>query len=233
MLKRYWKISVIFIFFLSLSCNTSEIEPDPTRVGFNFFPLRVGDFRIYQVEEIDFSIFGDIDTNRFQLKEAVIDSFLNQTNEISYILQRLTRVNENQPWVSDSVWTARINQSQAIVVENNEPFIKLVFPVEEGKIWDGNKLNGRNVDEYEMKALFETLSLETGIIESSVTIIQNDNQDSIIMRDKRIEAYGINIGLVYKEIVNLQFCSATDCIGLGIIEQGRKLKQSIIDYGKE
>ena len=39
--------------------------------------------------------------------------------------------------------------------------------------------------------------------------------------------------LVYKKIEILQFCADPDCVGLEIIEVGGKLKQKIIDFGKE
>lgn len=207
--------------------------PDTTRVGFDFFPLQVGDFRVYQVEEITKTVLFGYDTARFQLKESLVDSFPGQGGDIIYLLHRSKRLSANDAWELDSVWTARRNQTQAVTVESNVPFIKMVFPIDENKIWDGNKLNSADNDTYEMRNLF--VSFDTGftIFEETLTVIQNERLDTIDFWDYRKEVYGLNIGLIYKNSRFLKFCSDDDCIGQKIIERARILKQTIIDYGKE
>lgn len=207
--------------------------PDPARVGFDFFPLQVGDFRVYQVEEITKNVLIEYDTARFQLKESLVDSFPGQGGDIIYILHRSKRLSASDTWQLDSVWTARRNQSQAVTVESNVPFIKLVFPIEENKIWDGNKLNSADNDRYEMVNLFASFDTGLEIIENTLTVIQNEKLDSIDVLDYRKEVYGLNIGLIYKSSRIIKFCNDDDCKGLKIIEQARILKQTIIDYGKE
>ena len=76
-------------------------------------------------------------------------------------------------------------------------------------------------------------SLESISFGNTITVIQNDFRDNITMNDVRTEVYAENIGLVYKNIEILQFCADPDCVGLEIVEVGRKLKQKIIDFGKE
>ena len=230
-------IKIIFAFFsivlLWFACNTRELLPDPTRVGFDFFPLQVGDFRVYQVEEITKSVLFGYDTARFQLKESLVDSFPGQGGDIIYLLHRSKRLTEIDTWKLDSVWTARRNQSQAVTVESNVPFIKLVFPIDENKIWDGNKLNSADNDAYEMRNLFASFDTGLEVIEETLTVIQNEKLDSIDILDYRKEVYGLNIGLIYKTSSLLEFCDDDDCLGQKLIEQGRILKQTIIEYGKE
>ncbi|MCZ6521759.1 MAG: hypothetical protein O6848_09720, partial [Bacteroidetes bacterium] len=141
-----------------------------------------------------------------------------------------------QTWSLDSVWTTRRTAIQGIVVENNTPFVKLVFPVDENKTGDGNVLNTKEFDEYQMVNVFREFvidSLESISFGNTITVIQNDFRDNITMNDVRTEVYAENIGLVYKNIEILQFCADPDCVGLEIVEVGRKLKQKIIDFGKE
>ncbi|MCZ6899744.1 MAG: hypothetical protein O7F74_05870 [Bacteroidetes bacterium] len=207
--------------------------PDTTRVGFDFVPLQVGDFRVYQVEEITKTVLLGFDTARFQLKESLVDSFPGQGGDIIYLLHRSKRLSANDAWELDSVWTARRNQTQAVTVESNVPFIKMVFPIDENKIWDGNKLNSADNDAYEMRNLFASFDTGLTIFEETLTVIQNEKLDSIDILDFRKEIYGLNIGLIYKNSSFLEFCDDFDCLGQKEIEQGRILKQTIIDYGKE
>jgi len=218
---------------LWFACNPEELIPDTTRVGFDFFPLQVGDFRVYEVEEITKTVLFGYDTARFQLKESLVDSFPGQGGDIIYLLHRSKRLSVNDAWDLDSVWTARRNQNQAVTVESNVPYIKMVFPIDENKIWDGNKLNSADNDAYEMRNLFASFDTGLEVIEETLTVIQNEKLDSIDILDFRKEVYGLNIGLIYKSSSYLEFCDDIDCLGLKEIEQGRILKQTIIDYGKE
>jgi len=218
---------------LWFACNPKELMPDTTRVGFDFFPLQVGDFRVYEVEEITKTFLFGFDTARFQLKESLVDSFPGLGGDIIYLLHRSKRLSANDAWNLDSVWTARRNQSQAVIVESNVPYIKMVFPIDENKIWDGNKLNSADNDAYEMLNLFTSFDTGLEVFEETLTVIQNEKLDSIDILDFRKEVYGLNIGLIYKSSSYLEFCDDIDCLGLKEIEQGRILKQTIIDYGKE
>ncbi|MDN5202386.1 hypothetical protein QQ008_13450 [Fulvivirgaceae bacterium BMA10] len=221
---------IILVALTFLQCDTEKLAPDEARVGFSYFPLEVGRYRIYDAREITYSILS-FDTTNFQLMEAVVDSFSNQENTITYILNRSIRSDENDPWELDSVWTARRTPQQAIVTENNVPFLKLVFPVKERQPWDGNLLNTREEDPYEITALNEALTL----IEDdpfSVLTVEQSNEDDLTKVDRRFETYAQDIGLVIKESTILRFCTESDCLGQNIIEQGRSFRISLLEYGK-
>ncbi len=220
-------------------CESEYLAPDTGRSGTDFFPLEVGQYRTYTVEKITFSFLEVPDTSRFFLKEVVADSFLNQTNTPTYRLERFTRTEENQPWQLDSVWTAIKDTRRAVVTENNVPFIKLTFPLRTDLQWDGNVLNTQLEDIYELQPTTEELHHEIespldSLLSSSITVIQERSQDTTLAKIDVLETYAENIGLFYKKTVRLQFCNTdTACIGQGIIEAGRKFKQTLIAHGKE
>ncbi|MCZ6693911.1 MAG: hypothetical protein O6939_08405 [Bacteroidetes bacterium] len=222
--------------FVSVACSNETINPGGQRVGFAHFPLEIGLFREYEVEDINLLFNGQNDTSNFLLRELIVDSVDNDDGTINYTLHQFSRQDTTQTWSLDSVWTTRRTAIQGIVVENNTPFVKLVFPVDENKTWDGNVLNTKEFDEYQMVNVFREFvidSLESISFGNTITVIQNDFRDNITMIDVRTEVYAENIGLVYKNIEILQFCADPDCVGLEIVEVGRKLKQKIIDFGKE
>ncbi|MEO1052192.1 MAG: hypothetical protein AAFX87_16285 [Bacteroidota bacterium] len=228
------RLTLISLTVLILGACGETVAPDTVRVGFDFFPLETGQFREYDVEEITFDIFGNIDTARFDLREQVVDSFVNQAGDLTYILHRSTRLNEMEDFELQTVWSARRNANQAVQIEENIPFIKISFPIDNELSWDGNALNTLDEDQYEMDSIFSRyITLNNDTIDNTLTVIQNDNQDFIIMQDRRVEIYGLNIGLVSRQSTLLNYCDDPDCIGQQIIETGSIITQTITAYGKE
>ena len=64
-------------------------------------------------------------------------------------------------------------------------------------------------------------------------MIQEDNDDFTVNLIRRFEIYGQDIGLVYKEEIDLRYCTEQECIGQQIIESGQELRQSLLEYGQE
>lgn len=222
---------LIGVLFFFVSCGTETLPPDPDGVGFTYFPLEVGDFRIYQIHQEEFSIFAESDTFDFQLKELVADSFAT-SDETTYVLHRFSRVDESEPWDLDSVWTARRTANHAIVTENNIPFAKLVFPVSLNQIWDGNIFNTRTTDEYEVTEINGEFDTPAGNFNETLTVFENNEPDVLIFQDIRQVVYARNVGVIYKNSSILDFCN-TDPGCLGTLEFGTNFEQTLIEYGKE
>lgn len=217
------------------ACTESE-EPDIEAIGYDFFPLEVGNYRIYAVNEIVWEANKILpDTMIYDLKELISDSINAGGVELIYILQRWKRSITDPVWKLDSNWSTYRNAIQAVVGENGIPVIKLVFPLEESKSWDSNGLNESSPDDFQMSSVFSPYSNDFGMYESSVTVIQEEKLDSLIELDYRIEIFAKDIGLVEKVDSHLIFCQDpdVDCLGMKIVEEGRTLKQVLIEYGKE
>lgn len=225
----------IFIFiilsFIALSCSeTKEIAPEKT--GLNYFPLEVGNYTIYQVEGVEYINPIDSVTFSYQLRESVVDSFQNLESGISYKLLREIRGDESNPWITDSVWTARKDEIRAVRTENNVAFINLVFPIKENKTWDGNGFNEMDADEYEMVEVEQSFEGAFNSFDKAVTVIQEYIPDTFINFISKKEVYSKDVGLVYKENIILKFKQGDD-YGKEIVESGIRYFQSIIDYGQE
>lgn len=218
-------------FLLVLLACTDTLPPDPGGVGFTYFPLRVGDFRIYQVHREQFSIFAESDTVDFQIKELVVDSFPAQ-NEFTYVLHRFSRSDESQSWELDSVWTARRTANHAVMVENNVPFARIVFPVEQDKVWDGNIFNSLSPDEYQITETQGNMQTIAGSFANTLTVTENNEPDTLIFQDIRTAVYARDIGLIYRFSSILDFCNSEPSC-LGTLEFGTKIEQTLIEYGRE
>ena len=218
--------SVLFL----VSCD-EPLLPDASATGLSYFPLEVGAYRSYQVNSITFSQFVPNDTAEFQLKEAVVDSFLVEGQPV-FVLHRFNRQSTEDSWELDSVWTARRNQNHAIVVENNVPFLKMVFPIRMNRTWDGNLFNTLPRDEYEITDTKGELEVPAGTFTPVLTVFENNDPDTLIFQDIRRSVYAPEIGLIYKMSSILNFCNQTpEC--LGTLESGIKFEQMLIEYGKQ
>lgn len=229
------KIRYILLFaVISALCwrcsETKEISPE--ELGTNYFPLKTGTYSIYQV---DGAIkINDDDSVGFSylLKESVVDSFQNLESGISYKIERQKKFHENDPWVTDSIWTARIDDHTAVRTEHNVPIASLTFPLRENKSWDGNKLNSKYKKEFEMINIGQPYIGSFGTYEATVTVIQEYLPDFFDKNISAKEIYSKYEGLVYKENIILDYKQDGD-YGLEKIETSLVYFQHLIEYGQE
>ncbi len=226
-----------------VSCETSpEIAPES---GLDYFPLRVGDYQIYSIEEIQ--IQNSIEQRfKYELKHKLIDSAINLEGGYSYTIQRQTRSNSSLPWQLIDLWTSSQSGREAIIKEGNVSYVKLTFPAINGLEWNGNSYNtlggdqscGDNKDHacdvYKLISLGDEFALSNGLtFNETLTIIQSENTDLIVKQDVRTEVYAKNIGLIYKESVVLEYCTSSNCLGEQKVDKGLRYKQTIKEYGSE
>lgn len=234
-MRRLGKILSVFI--ITISCSEEPIELD---FGYAYQPLRVGLTWIYEVEET--SIVQAIETTlRYELKVAVIDSFKTDGGIYSYWLQRQTRSDANQPWQALDTWSIQQTANQLLQNESNITFVKLVFPPASGLTWNGNQFNnlaengnifnGQGSAFYELTAVGEAIELPSGQrFEKTLTVINNDFEDAIVGQDKRYESYAEGVGLIYKETIQLEYCTTPACLGQQTIDRGVIYKQTLKSY---
>ncbi|HRI78508.1 MAG TPA: hypothetical protein PLR06_03150 [Cyclobacteriaceae bacterium] len=213
----------------------------PKGTGTEYYPLKLGIFWTYKVIETHITQVGGQTNSQYEMKIQVADSFPSE-GQIFYRLLRYTRQNATEAWSSLDTWSSRKDQFQAILQEGNIPYIKLAFPLVEGKTWNANALNtlgGKDkcadgsvgCENYAVNNLAKSFQ-DTGIsYEDSVTIIENNEDDPIVGKDVRKSVYARSIGLIYREITTLEYCTIGNCIGKQIVETGVIMKQTLIDHG--
>lgn len=230
--------NVLLGFLLFVQCSESSLQPDPSRLGFDYFPLQVGTYRIYDVEEVNYTVTEEFESN-YELRESVVRKEIDLSGDSIFVLHRHKRL-EGEDWVLDSIWTARHESTRAVLVENNIPFVKMVFPIQNDSIWDGNILNIRNTDWYRYD-LTRADTLLNGIAYSDIVkVIQSDAGEDILGRDDRIEIYSRGIGLLIKESITLKYCNEEDeqgntrlCDDIIQVIGGRELRQTLKEHGNE
>ena len=225
----------ILAFFISAvfwQCTETK-EVNPSSLGTKYFPLEVGDYRIYSVSGVEYISTLDSIEFSYMLKESVVDSFTNLESGVSFKMQREKKYTEEGTWEIDSIWTARKDQRIAVQVENNVPYIKLSFPISDSLKWDGNGLNDKNLDEYLLVSVGQTFSSDIESYSNTATVIQEYIPDLIVNWISKKEIYAKEIGLVYKENEKIDFRTEPEFLNLGVIKSGIKYYQHLVEYGKE
>ena len=199
---------LIFIF----SCDTTLLEKRGDLLGFNFFPLEIGNYIDYNVVEITYPVVMSepIITKTYELREQITEIFTDIDGQISFKLLRQSRPDASQLWKTDSVWFAKKNTFRAVKVENNIPYVKLSFPVKEGLEWDGNSMNGKDKELYRMFDIGKKYEMNQLSFPNTLKIEQQD-LCTFVSLDRRYEVYADSIGVVYKEKWNLELNSEGNC----------------------
>ena len=169
---------------------------------------------IYDVDSIRFSEFFQItDTVQYQIMELVDSSFTDAGGNKSYRIVRSRRNTTTDPWIITDIWLASRTNKEAVKVEENLHFIKLVFPILLNETWKGNQLIETDSNlaylagwNYEYTSTNAPLDINGLHFDSTVTVLQNNYQDAT-QKLYYEEQYAKNVGLIFKEEDNIQFLS--------------------------
>ena len=246
----------VLLAFLYWGCEDTIGEPRPEVFqGYEYFPLEVGKFIDYQVDSIvfdDTQSGNSTDTISFFVRERIarVDE---ENGDSVYVIERLARPTMDDPWELKDVWSAELNETEAIRSEENQRFLRLSFPLDEGKTWNSTAYLDPNVDvpvgtefiKVYSNWFAEVISLNTnGTVgdfdfnnNDLLTVYQANDTNKIEIR-VMIEQYAKDIGLVYRNATILD----SRCKRLGDLgpcenetwdekaEKGFKLEQVIIGH---
>lgn len=215
-LIRFLLISFLLLNF-SWACK-KDTNPTPD-MGYNYFPNQVGRYVIYDVDSIYYdnanlnsgTHLAKIDTFKFQLKEKIESIYSDNLNRPTIRLERYVKyyndtVNYSQmQWTLRNVWAENLTATTAEKVEENIRYVKLVFPVKENQNWNGNAQNINPEMDYYYAFIDQSFKIRNTIYDSVLQVTQYDDGGSVLTERKfYAEKYARNIGLVYKEIIDIQ-----------------------------
>lgn len=187
---------LIFILLISFfSCKKETPISEVSDFGYPFFPIKIGDSAFYQVQKITWDDFDQtIDTSSYLLCEFIESVSTNYIGDSLYRIERMKRNSNSDPWNFDSTWFALKNKHEALRVENNITFVKIVFPIFENQTWNGNIYNLQGEKRY--TSSFISAIEVSGITYSNALKIQQQDFESIINSDIETEYYAHSVGLI-------------------------------------
>jgi len=242
------KTAVYALLFIGLflSCESMVEEPS-TDLGYEYFPLEVGNTWIYQVDSTIFDTTGMgrvIDTTSSFVREQIVEKFIDNTDTEVFRIERSYRATEGDAWQVVDVWSAEKTEKQAIRTEENLRYIKMIFPLSENAVWDGNifidqpiiiSIAGETLEflkdwTYEVINKDVAEQIGTFAFDEVTTISQVDEENLIEIRFAR-EKYAKGVGLVFKEmrIMDTQNINA-DLKWENKAQKGFIMRQTLIEH---
>lgn len=257
---RYFNLSVCFIaLLLFAACGERQTEtfvPDDPAAFYSYYPLELGKFTEYRVDSVVYDPGpGDIslrDSSTTFVREILADTLRDNTGAILYTIERYERPDPTTNWNLKAIWTCAINEVGAIRTENNQRFLKIIFPLDRRSAWDGNlyiytdqeiEIAGERIRPfqnwfYEVDSIDVSASVGGFVFDSTLLITEVDETNAIEKRLSRVR-YARNIGLVWREqwILDSQYCNQpsapVDCNTKPWTEKadrGYMLRQTLIDH---
>ncbi len=219
----------IAILLVLASCNR-EIEESAVDLGFDYQPLELGNYWIYDVELTTY--FGENDSEEEFLfyRDRIRSFYVNAEGEQVFIVERSSSTTqENWNFLIDYTLVRR--GFTLIRTMENQPLVTFVFPPEVGRTWDGNIYRSELKDEF---TIDEKLPESAGQFSGGRTfrVLQEESDDRITFRDIRYEFYTKGVGMTESYAEVLTYCSRNDCLGDELIDSGYKLQMRLKSYGK-
>lgn len=210
-MNRYFFGILFCIFAITafVSCKKENIVPADIEFAADkqYFPLETGHTLIYKVTEINIDKPSNFyDTSIYYLRERTDIPFVDNEGDTAFRIERFKSQTQNYYWQMNDVWEAKLTENTAEKVEENQRFIKIKFPLAIDKIWFGNIKNEtyseNNIDTCRISSLTETYTRNNLHLDSCLLITRH-NVENLISKLYDCEMYAKNVGLIYKEITDI------------------------------
>ena len=235
-MKNTFKIVVLLVAMAGLIvCCKKDQEETHTDIGYNYFPVKPGKYVIYNVDSIVMNSFTKkVDSFYFQIKEVIESVYTDNAGRPTLRLERYRKDSsktlpyDQLKWVLKDVWSANRTNRAVEKVEENIRYVKLAFPVALNISWNGNAYNTLDEWDYKIKEVNMPRTVGKISFDSTLSVLQRDAEDLIDKKYYR-EMYAKNVGLIYKQIIDVHSDSINanplmDRITKGIIKYTQTIK---------
>jgi hypothetical protein len=192
-----WALAALLLIgFNACKTNGDDMDVPNYEDGSKYYPLDSGMVRLYLVDSIAFDDnAGTIDTFRFVLEEEIIGNIYGQFQEPHVVIKRSVKKEMSQIWEPRaSLFVLRTPNNLQVVEENNR-FVKLVFPLGNANTWNGNMFNNLGRRNYLLQ-FKEQAIITADMAFTDCAQIQEANIKNAIEEVFVRSVYAANVGLV-------------------------------------
>jgi hypothetical protein len=205
--SRFIGCCLILLAFFSESCRKDKSVH--TDFGYGYYPAQQGRFVIYDVDSTVFDPFrNDTVYYKYQLKEYRESVFNDNEGRPSMRVERYTRnfsvtyPYDSLPWILKNVWYETVTASHAERVEDNQRYVRMIFPVKNLAYWNGNAQNTQGDWEYQYQGINQAGDYGGQHFDSTVTVIEKD-ETNLLNRRLYKEVYAKKAGLIYRKLIDV------------------------------
>ncbi len=194
-------ISLLLLGSFFQACDTDQELVDPIPQHKDYVNLSTGSVRVYEVDSFFYNKFQKtIDTFQYIVRETVGE----EIDSNRYRMQRQMDSTSENIKADPSLYSAKMKKSQYEVFRNNQRLVKMTFPVKAGKSWNGNAFNNLLAADFRYKNVHQPYSNKHYDFDSTVTVVEKDSGNRIEQKTRKV-VYAKDVGMVYKEELNLRF----------------------------
>ncbi|MFN5183422.1 MAG: hypothetical protein ACK5D5_10425 [Bacteroidota bacterium] len=236
MAKNYFFFLTILLLFFS--CKKDNVI-DSVDFGRDYFPGKIGTYVVY---ECDSTVYPDLNAPtrnyKFFIKEVIDSNFKDNSGSTAIKISRFKKWTKydtvtlaDTSWYLQDVWWGNISNEKFELVEENNRVIKLVFPVEQGKTWNGNAFNTLGEWEFEYTSVDVPYSNGYKSFEKTLHVNQFDSGNILLYYKNYNEKYARGVGMIFKEIEDYTWQENNGTILVGSIKYGLHYTMKAIDFG--
>lgn len=239
-IKGFFKSVIFFAFFLLLltqSCHT----PDSDAVNpYDYFPLNVGRYQIYQVREEVYSSGQKAPVIKiWQEKDEIIRIIEDSAANAVYVFSRSVRNTSSDYWQKSREYTVQAYPDKIILNIDNETLTPLIFPYDPSVKWNGYQyFNLKDTDDryrtlHHYEEMDQTLYIDSLKFTKTLKVSERNDTTSQAKYNLGFKYYASGIGLVADEQTDFEYLQENgQFIGYRTIGSGIRRVKKIIAYGK-
>jgi hypothetical protein len=218
-LIHYSPFSILIIALLFSGCYE---EDTVATGGLDFFPVEIGHWAEYEVDSVwmdePAGILGSGETH-YLLRELNESTFMDEGGREVVRVERSRRADTAAAWQIKDIWGRVRTQAEAEQNEDNVILRKLIFPLQDGREWNGTlRTTDQNLQEWTgflnipvdwpfvMSAINEPYTINGLTFDSTVTVTQYDAEVAFGISLVSREVYARHVGLVHRHmtVYNIQ-----------------------------
>ncbi|RYG53680.1 MAG: hypothetical protein EOO01_03705 [Chitinophagaceae bacterium] len=202
-----------------VSCKKETTDISEINQGNQFYRTEIGKYIIYNYDSTIYDdLLGEAFPYQGQVRYTTKDTFRDNQGRLSYRVVVEKRRNDTDPFLPNDVITVTPAADHVEVYQKNLRFIKMTFPVSNGKSWNGNAMIPLDDQDYKEeydndKWVYTYSDFDTdfdpgnNLYEHTVTVNQIDdalnNPDvdstAYAYRNFSKEVYAYGVGMIYRE----------------------------------
>jgi len=204
------RTAFLFLVFFSLfsgttACKKNTPVPVPELFsGQRYVPMSKGSYVVYRADSLVWNDFtGSVDTFRFYIKEKVASVVTDSGGQSTFFQIESYRAANRDSFSVPRVWSAVMDKQRFVKTTENISCVKLSFPLQKGKSWNGNATNTLGEQSYSCMQLHTPFSAGSLVFDSTACILQKADSNLISLALTR-ERYSTRCGLCYFQDIALE-----------------------------
>ncbi len=220
---------LLFSLLWLLSCQREPVAD--TGPGYDYAPIETGRYCVYDVSEQQYALNATPVQRAYQIKEIIGTPYTDAAGQTTYRLLRYRRPSPATDWQLDSIWAVQRTNTELRRTENGQPFVLVLFPVRDRLQWNGNRYNALGEETYELRNVGQPYRVSDTTFDQTLTVL-GQNDSTLVSQTRRLTVFARQVGIVYRERVQLQYCSSTPtCVGTNQIDYGFRQVYRLRQYG--